>query len=232
MKVFMDIGVPRMRAFACWTIMLLCPLSLSAADQRSAVVHSQGGVWLNGSEVSGTIAVMSGDLLETKPGFAANLDAEGSSILIQPESIIKFQGTFLSLEHGSVAVGTSTEMGVQIKCLKVEPVSLERTQYEVTDLSGTVQVAARRNDVNISVSGTGKAASASAPGQSAIVHEGEQTTRDESVVCGTPPPQQPESAGNTLNSKWLKIGGAAAGGGLLLCLLLCKSSSPISPAQP
>ena len=118
----------------------------------AAVVHSKGGVWVNGAEVADSTAVFPGDLLETKPGSVANLDAEGSSVLIQPESVVKFQGNSLNLEHGSVSVGTSTSMSVQVNCIKVEPVSNERTQYDVADVSGTVQVAAHKYDVNITQS--------------------------------------------------------------------------------
>lgn len=75
------------------------PLSLLAADTGSAILHSEGGVWLNGTEISGSTAVFPGDSVETKPGFVANLDAEGSSVLVQGESIVKFQGDSLTLEH-------------------------------------------------------------------------------------------------------------------------------------
>src|SRR5580700_9939700 len=146
-------SVSALRTFLCWALIVLCPLSLTAADTGSAVLHSEGGVWVNGAETAGSTVVFPGDVLETKPGFVANLDAEGSSILIQAESVVKFQGTFLSLEHGSVSVGTSTSMSVRVNCLKVEPVSSERTQYEVADVSGAVQVAARKSDVNITVGG-------------------------------------------------------------------------------
>src|SRR5208282_2509582 len=109
-------------------------------------------------EVTGSTTVFPGDSLETKPGFVANLDAEGSSVLIQPETIMSFHGTFLDLEHGSVSVGTSTAMSVRAKCIKVEPVSNQRTQYDVADVSGTVQVAARRSDVNITQGSVGRKA--------------------------------------------------------------------------
>jgi len=212
-------------------MVVLCPLSLTAADTGSAVLHSEGGVWVNGLEVAESIVVFPGDLLETKPGFVANLDAEGSSVLIQSESIVKFQGTFLILEHGSVSVGTSTAMSVHVNCIKVEPVSKERTQYDVVDISGTVQVAALKNDVNITLGGMlQKGSKESNPAQSATVHEGQQTSRDESVVCGAA--ARPTGAGSGVNTKWLEIGAGAGGGVLLLCLLLCKSSSPISPSKP
>ena len=226
-------SVCAIRNFVCWMMIVLCPLSLTAADTGSAVLHSEGGVWVNGLEVAASTVVFPGDLLETKPGFVANLDAEGSSVLIQPESVLKFQGTFLVLEHGSVSVGTSTSMSVHVNCIKVEPVSNERTQYDVADISGTVQVAARKNDVNITQAGVlRKTTAQSGASQSATVHEGQQATRDESAVCG--PAARPGAAGNAPNTKWIEIGAGAGGGVLVLCLLLCKGTKPsnVSPSQP
>lgn len=219
------------RNFLSWVMVVLFPLSLLAADTGSAVVHSNGGLWVNGAEAADSTTVFSGDLLETKPGFVANLDAEGSSVLIQGESVVKFQGNYVTLEHGSVAVGTSTSMRVHVNCLKVEPVSNDRTQYDVTDVNGTVQVAAHKNDVNITQAGVlRKASTQGGSSQSATVHEGQQASRDESTACGAS--SRPEGAGHALNTKWLEIGGGAGAGVLVLCLLLCKSSNPISPSQP
>ena len=229
-------SVSAFRKFVGWIMVVLCPFSLVAADTGSAVLHSEGGVWVNGSEVAGSTVVFPGDLLETKPGFVANIDDEGSSVLVQPESVVKFQGTFLSLEHGSVSVGTSTSMSVHVSCIKVEPVSSERTQYDVADVSGTVQIAAHKNDVNITVGGVGGALQKTNPQSgsalSAVVHEGQQATREESVACGAAP--RPGSAGNGLNTKWLEIGGGVGVGVLVLCLLLCKGTGPssVSPSQP
>jgi hypothetical protein len=212
---------------------VLCPLSLLAADTGAAVVHSKGGVWVNGTEVADSTAIFPGDLLQTKPGSVANLDAEGSSVLIQAESVVKFQGNSLSLEHGSVSVGTSTGMSVHVNCIKVEPLSNDRTQYDVADVSGAVQVAAHKNDVNITQSiALRKATPESSSSPSAVVHEGQQATRDETTACGAAP--RPAGAGNGLNTKWIEIGAAAGGGVLALCLLLCRGSksTSVSPSQP
>jgi hypothetical protein len=228
-------SVSALRNSLCWVMVILCPWSL-AAQTGSAVLHSEGGVWVNGFEVAGSTVVFPGDLLETKPGFVANLDSEGSSVLLQPQSLVKFQGTFLSLEHGGVSVGTSTSMSVHVNCLKVEPISIERTQYDVADVSGKVEVAARKNDVNITQTGgalkktSPQSGSSQSTTQSATVHEGEQATRDESTACGAAP--RPEGAGPALNSKWLEIGAGTGVGVLVLCLLLCDNSNPISPADP
>jgi hypothetical protein len=232
-KFLRGTSVSAFRNSLCWMMVILWPLSLLAADTGAAVVHTKGGIWVNGAEAADSTAIFPGDLIETKPGSVANLDSEGSSVLIQPESVLKFQGNFVTLEHGSVSVGTSTSMSVHVNCIKVEPASTQRTQYEVADLSGAVQVAARKNDVNITRGGAaGKAAGANSASQSASVHEGQQVTRDEADACGAAP--RPGGAGNGLNTKWLEIGGGVAGGGLILCLVFCRGSNPpsVSPSQP
>jgi hypothetical protein len=214
-------------------MVVLCPPWLVAADPGSAIIHSKGGVWVNGAEAVDSTSIFPGDLVEAKPGSVANLDAEGSSVLIQPESILKFQGSFLSLEHGSVSVGTSTLLSVHVNCIRVEPVSDGRTQYDVSDVSGTVQVAAQKNDVNITQGSIlRKASKEGGSSQSATLHEGQQATRDESTVCGVAP--RLGGAGNGLNPKWIEIGGGTTGGGILLCILLCKGPDPrnVSPSQP
>jgi hypothetical protein len=214
-------------------MVVLTPLSLPAADTASAIVHSSGGVWVNGAEATDSTTVFAGDSLETKPGFVANLDTQGSSVLIQPESIVRFQGDHLILEHGSVDVGTSTAMSVDVNCIKVKPVTQDRTQYDVTDLSGKVEVAGIKKDVNITKGGgAAKPSSESATGLSSTVHEGQHDTRYETTACGAAAP--PQGAGNPPNMKLLELGGGAAGGVIALCLILCKgkSESSISPSNP
>jgi hypothetical protein len=231
-KFSLVMTVSASRNFISWMMVLLFPLSLMAADTGSAIVRGGGGILVNGTEVADSIAIFPGDLVETKPGFIANLDAEGSSVLIQGESYVKFQGNFLVLEHGSVSVGTSTEFSVHVNCMRVDPLSNERTQYDVTDVNGTVQVAAHKNDVRIQRSGLAKKPTSQAgSSENGIVHEGQQASREESAVCGAAVPEEP---GHALNTKWLEIGGGVGGGALVLCLLLCKGKSPsdVSPSQP
>lgn len=222
-----------LRNSICWALCVLFPLSLAAADNGPpAMLHSKGGVWINGGESPESTAIFPGDSLETKTGSVANLDAGGSSVLIQPESLVKFNGDSLTLEHGSVLVITSTSMSVHVKCIKVVPLSVAWTQYQVTDLNGTVQVSAIKSDVNIDGGIHARKPSPASASQSGAVHEGQHAEREESEACGAA--EQPKVPGHALNTKWLEIAGGAGGGGLVLCLLLCKgtSTSPVSPSQP
>jgi hypothetical protein len=231
-EIGLGMSVSVLRNSIAVLMVFLFPLSMVAADTGSAILRSNGGVWVNGNEVAGSTTVFPGDSLQTKPGFVANLDAEGSSVLIQPETIVKYENNFLVLEHGSLSVGTSTAMSVHVNCIRVEPLSNERTQYEVADVSGKVEAAARKNDVRITQTrGAKKASLENSSKSSSVIHEGEQASREESQACGAAAPESPTHG---LNPKWLEIGGGAGAGVIVLCLLLCKSSpkSEVSPSQP
>ncbi|MGA9978807.1 MAG: hypothetical protein WBQ08_09240 [Candidatus Sulfotelmatobacter sp.] len=229
----MGMSVPMLRRVLTWMFVVLLPASLQAADAKSAVLHSQGGVWVNGMEAADASAVFPGDLLETKPGFTASLSEDGSTISIQPESVVKFEDNLLVLDHGNVLVGTTTGMRVRVHCITVIPVSdTEWTQYEVTDVNGNIQVAAHKKDVRIEIEGNhAKAPSATEATGGTTVHEGEQSSRRESEACGAPP--NPASTLKAINPKLIVAG--AVGTGVLICWLAhCfgGGSGPVSPSQP
>jgi hypothetical protein len=221
----------RLRFGVCWALMLVVPDALMG-QTPVAVLHTQGGVWVNGYEARDSSSVFDGDLIETKPTFSASLNLEGSEILIQPESVAKFQKDLLALDHGSVSVGTSTEYKVKVNCITVIPVRLEWTQYDVTDINGKVEVAAHKNDVRVEIRPEKSKPSAQPEvNNDSVVHEGEQASYRVTEACGAPPP--PKGPLSTFTSPWV-IGGGAAGVGLLLCLtVFCKSNKPpVSPAAP
>src|ERR1700677_3111434 len=100
-------SVSVIRCLICLVLSAAVPLSL-LGQTPSAILHSQGGVWINGSEAHDSTAVSPGDLLETKPGFSSTLTLEGSTVLLQAESVVKLQANSLELDHGGVSVTTST----------------------------------------------------------------------------------------------------------------------------
>jgi hypothetical protein len=198
---------------------------------EGAILHSQGGVWVNGYEARDSSAVFAGDLLETKPGFSASLTLDGATVLLQAESVAKFQGDHLVLDHGSVSVGTVKRFRVRVNCITVVPVLNEWTQYEVVDVNRTVQVAARKNDVNVDhEAGLRKAAPGTQAQHQASVHETEQKSYNETELCGAPP--RVAGGGLSVSPKWIAAG--ATGTGILIWLLLHGGGgkTPISSWQP
>ena len=217
------------RSIVGWALVVAVPLSL-LGQTPSAILRAQGGVWVNGYEARDSSAVFTGDLLETKPGFSASLSLDGSTVLLQPESVAKFQENMLVLDHGGVSVTTSKAFRVRVRCLTVVPVSNDWTQYDVSDLNGTIQVAARKNDVHVDREAElHKPSPETVVSHEGTVHEGEQRSYDESQACGAPP--RPAGAG-ALNSKWIVAGGGAAGIGILICVFVCGGKHSISPDSP
>lgn len=219
-------SVSILRYFVCCVMIALLPPTLlsqelpgqtAAGQPGGAILHTQGGVWVNGAEARDSSAVFPGDLIETKTGFSANLILEGSTVVIGSESITKFQGDYLELDHGTVSVGTSRSFRVRVNCLGVVPVLNQWTQYEVADVSRSIDVAAHKDDVNVEhEGGRKKASAASGATQQASVHEGERHSYDETEICGAPAIAQP---GSPLSPKWIAL--EAGGGAAILCLLVC-----------
>jgi hypothetical protein len=197
----------------------------------AAILHTLGGVWVNGSEARDSIAVFTGDLLEIKPGFSATLTLEGTTVLIQTESVATLQTGLLALDHGSVSVTTSTSFKVRVNCLTAIPVSNEWNQYDVTDMNATVQVVAHKSDVNVDRAASHRKTppTNSAASQPVSVHEGEQHSYNESDLCGAA--GSPLSAGSAINTKWIAAGGIGTGG-LLWILLHGGGNKPMSTIQP
>ncbi len=202
--------------------------SSERAQTPAAILHTQGGVSVNGYEARDSSAMFTGDLLETKPGFSATLNLEGTTILVQEESVAKLQDDVLVLDHGSVSVGTSKGFKVRVNCITVVPVLNEWTQYEVTDINGSVQVSARKGDVRVEMGLNREKAQPPETSHGATVREGQQAKYQESEACGTP--ARPR-AGSTLSPKWI-AGGAAGAGLLILVLIHGGGKTPLSASQP
>jgi hypothetical protein len=222
-----------LRSFISCIMALLLPLPpLVGADRGSAILHGEGGARLNGAERAGSTAVFAGASVETKPGFVANLDAEGSSVLIQTRVHGEIRRPFLEPRAGE-RVCRNLDVDERAPELYPGRSDYERgTQYDGRDINGTVQVAAHKNDVKIEQgSSLRKTSSRSAWAESATVHEGEQAQRDETQACGTGRP--PEGPANGRNRKWLEIGGGAVLGSVVLCLLCTsKGQGTVRPTQP
>lgn len=215
-------GVSVWQSCLCWAISAILPLSSTgqALPQGPpvAILHAQGGVWVNGFEAHDSSSVFVGDIIETKPDSSANLTMDGSTVLLAPQSVSKFEGDLLELDHGGVSVTTTKGFKVQVNCILVTPVLNQWTQYAVTDVNGAVQVAARKLDVNVDHQrGRSKDASQPEPPQQrASVHEGEQKSYEESDVCGVA--SRPTTAGQGINPKWIYVGAGGAAGLLLLLI--------------
>jgi hypothetical protein len=190
---------------------------------------------LNGAHVPASSAIFTGDLVQTRSDSGANINAPGSSITVLGDSLVQFEGASLKVEHGSVDVATSKGVATTAGDVRVAPASSAWTEFNVTDVDGTVKIAANKGDLLVTDdNGT------------VTLPQGQQTTRDE---------QTDQSADTSTNSndkkkKKKRAAGAAPGatggvlsspvaigigsaiiGGVTLWVLV-KSDDPVSPSTP
>jgi hypothetical protein len=208
-------------------LLLIVPASLFAADNGAAMLYADGAAWLNGAHVPKSSAIFAGDLVQTRSDSAANIHAPGSSITVLGDSLVQFEGTSLKVEHGGVSVSTSKGIGTTAGDVRVAPVSNAWTEFNVTDIDGTVRIAARKGDLTITDdSGT------------VTLAQGQETTRDEQSDQNDKKKKDkkragaaPAAGGGVLNSTVAVGVGLAAVGGVTAWVLL-HSDNPVSPATP
>jgi hypothetical protein len=214
--------IRKLIAFFLVSFMISAPAALFAADPQGAVLYGTGSVYLNGAQISNSSAVSAGDVIQTRETGTASLNATGSSVMIDSNSVVRFQDGALALDRGGISVATSNGTTVYAHDFKIAPVSTAWTQFYVSRVSGTIQIVARKNDVSLTCGAT-----------TSTIKEGQQLSREDIDNCGIAAknPAAPIAAkGPILASPWVAVGGAA-GGGFLLGWVIGRHED-VSPSRP
>lgn len=217
------------RCLVCYLLIVLLPGWLLAADTGAAMVYTNGGAWINGGDIPrSSSAIFVGDLLQTRPDSVANINQPGSTITVLADSLIKFEGNSLQIEHGAVTVATSRGVFTTAGDVKVSPVSNTWTEFNVTDVDGTVRITARKGGLKIN---SGK--------EITLLAQGQQTSLDESSGSsgskhkGTQASAtSPAASGGVLNSPWAVGVGGAVGAYFLVRWVILPPEDPASPDKP
>ena len=197
--------------------------STMAADSGMAMLYTNGTAWINGNNVPKSMALFSGDLVQTKSDSLANIKAKGVNVLVLSDSLVQFDPAAVKLEHGRVNVVTTRGLAVRVGVLKVVPVSdSASTEFEVTDTDGTAKIIARKGDLRLD---DGKTTTTLPEGQEAS--RDEESRKDRKRGAGA----VPGAAGGILDSPIAIAIGAGAIGGLVTWVLL-EGDDPLSPKDP
>lgn len=224
-------GRSALRGMVSCVLTVLFPFSLFAADSNAAMLYVNGPAWVNGSHVPRpSSAIFSGDLLQTRSDSVANINQPGSTVRVQADSLVQFEGGSVRIDHGAVTVATSKGMSTVAGDVKIAPASGAWTEFNVVDVDGTVRIAARKGDLTID-DGT----------NTVTLAQGQETTRDETSdkpsdkgskkrrkqAAGATPGAQ----GGILNSP---IAVGIAGGAVIgvTTWVLIQSDNPASPSKP
>jgi hypothetical protein len=226
-------GRSAFRKMVSCVLLFLFPSALFAADSSPAMLYSNGPTWVNGAHVPrASSAIFTGDILQTRVDSQANINAAGTSVTVLGDSIVRYEGSDVAIEHGGVTVSTSKGMSTTAGDVKISPASSAWTEFNVVDVDGTVRISARKGDLTVS---DGKEVFTLAQGQDTTRPETSDNS-DQNNLSGKKKKRAgegatPAAAGGILNSPWaIGIGGAAIIGVTTWVLVL--SPNPASPASP
>ena len=213
----------KIRRLVCWAMLLLTPVSLTAEDNAAAMVYCKGEVLLNGNSSPDSSAIVAGDLLQTSKESAATITAPGTSVIVQPDSLVKFATGVISLQQGNVSVASSTGLVTSAGIATVTPAAAVWTEYEVTNMNGSIEVLARKGDLKVDC---GK--------ESVSMSDGMSIASDASGHCRRRKPggAYPPASGDILSNPYLPYIAGAAGAGTLIWLLWPHPKQPVSASQP
>lgn len=145
--------------------------------------------------------------------------------MVLADSLVKFEGPAVELEHGAVRVTTSRGLAARAGDVTIKPATDSWTEFQVTDVDGTVQIAANKGDVTVQDDkGT------------TTVTQGQQTTRDDTADPDKKkkkhrrPKGAAPAAGNGIMSSTPAIIGAAAVVGGVGAWVWLQEEQPVSPS--
>jgi hypothetical protein len=198
-----------------------------AGETASAMLYTNGAAWLNGSEVPKSAAVFEGDMLQTRPDSTARIQSNGSSVMVLTDSLVKFEGPAVELEHGAVRVTTSRGLAARAGDVTIKPASNTWTEFQVMDVDGRVQIAANKGDLTVQDDkGT------------TTVTQGQETTKDDTSDTEKKKKKRrkaagaaPAAGGGIMSSPAVVYGGLAVAGGVGVWVWL-QHEPPVSPACP
>ncbi|MGA2425152.1 MAG: hypothetical protein ABSG07_14210 [Terriglobales bacterium] len=218
----------RFRSALCCLLAILFPAQVMlAGETATAMLYTNGAAWLNGSEVPKSVAVFSGDLLQTRPDSTASIQSNGSNVMVLADSLVKYEGPAVELEHGGVRVTTLRGLAARAGDVTIKPAADTWTEFQVTDVDGRVQIAADKGDVTVQDDkGT------------TTVTQGQQTTRDDTKDTEKKKKKRrkaagaaPAAGGGIMSSTPVVYGGLVAIGGAAIWIWT-REPSPVSPACP
>src|SRR5271157_4885191 len=221
-------SVSRTRSAMCCLLAVLFPAQIMVAGETAtAMLYTSGATWLNGSEVPKSAAVFTGDLLQTRSDSTASIQSNGSNVMVLADSLVKFEGPAVELEHGSVRVTTSRGLAARAGDVTVKPAANSWTEFQVTDVDGRVQIAAHKGDLTVQDDkGT------------TTVTQGQQTTRDDTTDTEKKKKKHRRgggaatAAGGGIMSSPAVVYGGLAGVGVGAIWIWTRNESPVSPSCP
>jgi hypothetical protein len=202
-----------------------CPSAIVMADRPSAILQTSGRVTLNGILTPHSVSVFTGDLIDTTDASVASVSRSGSSVVVDPNSSIRYQDDGFAILRGRARVQTANGMTVHAGPISVIPAT-KSALFDVSSDGRTALITSREGPLTLT---DGFDSTTLGPGYTAKV------SLDISQDQGQAP--KPAAKGGEKKRKippaWLLWVAAAAGAFAVACALTCGTgAAAISPVFP
>jgi hypothetical protein len=186
---------------------------------------TSGSVRLNGTVLPQSTSIFAGDVIDTAADSVGSLSRSGSSVVVDPDSSIRYQDDGISVLKGMARVQTSKAMAAHAGPISVIPVT-DNALFDVRIDGKTALIASREGALTLT---NGADSFVLDPGHTAKVN------LDVSQDTQAP---KPAAKGGAKKRKapppwvfWAIVGGVGAGA--VACALACSTgAAAVSPVVP
>lgn len=208
---------------------ILIPGTLLPASQAAMMYAKGGDVLLNGVPAPESSAIFAGDRVTTTSTSAVNLVLQGSSVVMDPQSTLLYEGTFFDLSAGGASVITCNQMQGRSGGVTVTPSAPVDTHYRIAHENGRLLVAALAGSVKVVDHGT-ETLLAAGNAMSFAEDQPEQNDKRHDKRKGVPP--SPISPAGVSPGSYILIGAAAAGSAGALAIVFLTTQGTCQKVSP
>ena len=197
-------------------LVVLLPAAMLSGETRGAIVYAKGAASVNGVGFSNYTSVFPGDRVATADSSTVMITQPGSSVVVSPNSSVRYEKGVVEVLRGTTRVSTSNGMSARVDQVTVSP----------KDHTAIFEVA--RLDKKVLVTSSEGALILSGGGRTAILEPGTAATLDLD-------PQPSGASGGSGFPTWAIITIVAVAAGLAIGLGVGLSSgrqAAISPSRP
>ena len=128
--------------------------SPSSTANGGAMLYANGNARVNGQSAGVSTSIFAGDKVEVGDSSAVSISRSGSSIVLSPNSSVKYDSANLDVLKGTVRVSTSQGMSVHAGNVSVSPQDKNTAaKFEVTASASNVSVASQEGALAVNDGG-------------------------------------------------------------------------------
>jgi hypothetical protein len=136
----------------CLLLVVVFGASLLPAQTGGAMLYANGNVKVNGQAAGDSTSIFPGDKVDVTESSSVSINRSGSSVVVSPNSSIKYDSSSVEIMSGTARVSTIKGMSAQAGQITVAP-KTGVAKFDVLKLDDKVTVASREGALTVNEGG-------------------------------------------------------------------------------